>query len=102
KIGVHPNLDGLAFAFFPIPVRKQMQDWVLSPPSLVIVEVVFGKTAHVHNAELRVDGRPAVRGWLPAVIESGPGKSASQPFPRCVESPPLFGEFRPRGVAHII
>src|SRR5271165_7193382 len=99
---MHPYGDRLAFALVPIPVWKQRQYGLVSPPGLVVIEVVLGKTAHVDDAELRVDRRPAVRCGLAAVIEAGPGKASGEPFAGGIEFPPLFGGFRPWRIVQVI
>src|ERR1039457_4047588 len=72
-----------------------MQRRLSPPPRFVVVEVVLRKSAHVHNAELRVDGRPSVGSGLTPIVKAGPGKSARFPFTRAVELPPGFGSFPP-------
>src|SRR5690348_15260590 len=90
KIRMHPNANDLTFPLFPVPVRKQMQDGLTSPPSLVVEVVVLGKTTHVYDAELRVDRRPAVWRRLAAIIEASPSKATRQPFASRIEFPPLL------------
>src|SRR6266851_7232871 len=99
---MHPDRDDLALAFLPVPVRKKMQDGILPPPSLVVIEVVFREAAHVNDAELRVDGWPTIWSGLPTIVEAGPGKATGEPFTSGVELPPLFGKFRPRSVVQIV
>src|ERR1017187_171417 len=72
-----------------------MQRRLSPPPRFVVVEVVLRKSAHVHNAELRVDGRPSVGSRLAAVVEAGPGKSTRFPLMRAVELPPSLRSFPP-------
>src|SRR6202044_356340 len=92
----------LALPAFPRPVRKQVQYRLLGPPRLVVEEVVLGKSAHIHDAEVRVDRWPTIWSRFAAIIESGPRKTARFPIARGVKRPPLFGELAPRGVVHVI
>ena len=79
----------------PVPVRKQVQRRLFAPPCLVVIEVVLGETAHVHDAELRVDGRPSVGRRLATIVKAGPGEAADLPLLRAVEFPPLLGRLAP-------
>src|SRR5215471_19021610 len=102
KIGMHPHRNRFALSLLPIPMRKQVQDRFLTPPRLVVIKVVFGKAAHIYNAELRVDRGPAIRSWFAAIVETGPGKSSRQPFPGGIEFPPLLREFSPLWMIRIV
>ena len=102
EVRVHPYRDRFAFALIPVPVRKQMEHGLGTPPCLIVIKIVLGKTAHIHNAKLRVDGRPGVGRGLAAIVESGPGKASGQPFPCGVKLPPLLGEFRPRSMIQVV
>src|SRR5204863_9793956 len=73
-----------------------------SPPGFVVKEIVLGEAAHINDAKLRVDRRPSIGSRLPAIVKTGPGKSPGQPFPSCIEFPPLFGKLRPRGVIQVV
>ena len=99
---MHPHGNRFALTLFPIPVRKEVQHRIRSPPCFVVIKVVFGKATHVDDAELRVDRRPPVRGRLTAVVEAGPGEAAREPFTGGIELPPLLGELRPRSVIQIV
>src|SRR5207302_9971957 len=79
EIRMHPHRDRLALTLIPIPVGKQMQNRFRSPPRLVIIEVVFGKAAHIDDAELRINGRPCVGRGLAAIVKSGPGETSGEP-----------------------
>src|SRR5262249_51788459 len=57
-VAVNPDGNFLALAARPVPMRKELQNGTSAPPGLVVVEGVLGKTAGVHNAELRADGGP--------------------------------------------
>src|ERR1017187_4513418 len=72
-----------------------MQRRLLSPPCFVVVEVVLRKSAHVHDAELRIDGRPSVGSRLASIVEASPGKSTRFPLMRTVELPPSLRSFPP-------
>src|SRR6266851_224051 len=72
-----------------------MENWFVRPLRLVIIKIVFGEAAGIHDAEMRVDTWPLVRRGLAAIIEAGPGKSAARPGTLGVNGPPIFGELRP-------
>src|SRR5579864_1704546 len=86
-IAMRPHADGLAFFPRPIPVRKNVQDGLRSPPRLIIKESVLGKAARVDNAEMRADTGPVVRRRLAAIIESRPEKSTREKRARRVKIP---------------
>ena len=102
QIRMHP--DGNFFAFFacPIPMRKQVQHWFLPPPRLVVVVSVLGEPAHIHYAKLRVDRRTSIRSGFAAIIETGPGESAGEPWAGSVVGPPLLGELRPWRMVRVV
>src|SRR5579871_5206821 len=79
-----------------------MQHRLRSPPGFVVIEIVLWETAHIDDAELRIDRRPSVGRRLAAIIETGPGKSARKPFARGIELPPFFGGFGPWGKIQVI
>src|ERR1035438_8948426 len=99
---MYPDLDFLAFFALPVPVREQVQNWLRSPPGLVVIKVVLGETAHVHDAEVRIDARPAVGRRFAPIIEAGPRESSGQERPRIVEFPPEIGQCRPWWVLQIV
>src|SRR5579864_4073063 len=94
---MHPHGNGLVLALLPIPMGKEVEHRLRSPPCFVVIEVVFGKAAHVDDAELRIDRWPSVRGRLPAAIDPRPGQPAGEPFPGGIDLPPPPGELRPEG-----
>src|ERR1017187_9684448 len=102
RVAVDPDFDLPALLARPVPVREEMQHGLRSPPCLVIVKVVLGETAHIHNAEMGVDTRPSVGSGLAAVIESRPGKAARQERARVVKLPPDFGSGCPGGLFRVI
>src|SRR6516162_6120556 len=71
-----PDADIPAYLVRPVPMRKQMQHRLVRPPGLVIIKEVFGETAHVHDAKVGIDARPAVRRRFTAIIETRPDKTA--------------------------
>src|SRR5262249_46602124 len=79
-----------------------MQYRLIAPPRLVVEVVIFRETAHVHDAELRVDRRPSIGRWLAAIVESSPCETACQPFARCVKLPPLFSQLGPGRMVEIV
>src|ERR1035438_4790224 len=97
-----PDFHLLALLPRPVPVREEMQRGLRSPPCLVIVKVVLGETAHIHNAEMGVDARPPVGRRLAAVIESRPGESARQERARVVKLPPDFRSGCPGGLFRVV
>src|SRR5579864_261898 len=99
---MHPQGNWLVLALLPIPMGKEVEHRLRSPPCFVVIEVVFGKAAHVDDAELRIDRWTSVRGRLPAVIEPRPCEPAGEPFTRGIELPPLLGELRPGSVIQIV
>src|SRR5580692_9340614 len=101
-IGMHPYGDWLTIALVPVPVRKQVQYGLRSPPRLVVIEVIFGEAAHVDDAELRVNRRPSIGRGLAAIVEASPGEAAGEPFARRIELPPLFGQLRPVRMIQVI
>ena len=102
EVRVRPNGDRLAFASFPVPVWQQVQHWIVSPPCLVIEEIVFRKAAGVHDAKLRADGWPAVGRGLAAIVEARPGKATGKPLTLGVELPPLLRQLGPVSMVHIV
>src|SRR5579864_2184177 len=86
-----PNVDFLPFFSGPIPVGKNMQYGLRSPPCLVIEIIVFGKTACVHCAEMRADARPAIRAGLAPIIKSRPHEAAGKKITFSEEAPPFLG-----------
>ena len=91
EVGVAPDVDLLSLAAAPVPVRKEVQDGVVAPPRLVVVEVVLREAADVQDAEVRVDARPFVGRRLAAVIEAGPDEAAGEPETDGVMAPPRLG-----------
>src|SRR6202041_3133083 len=102
RVRIDPDGNHVPFPAFEIPVRKQMERWLGSPPGFVVVESVLGETAHVHDPELRVDRRPAVGRRFAAIVKAGPGKAAGFPLTRAVELPPLLGGLTPGNHAVVI
>src|ERR1700722_16807219 len=102
EIRVNPHWNLLTFPAIPGPVRKQVEHRLLGPPRLVVEEVVLGKSARIHDAEVRVDRRPSIWSRLAAIIESCPRKSTSFPLARRVERPPLLGKLAPLCVVHVV
>src|SRR5208282_2398764 len=80
QVRVNPDWNLVAFSAVPVPVREQMQRGLLAPPRFVIVKVVLRETAHVQNAELRVNRGPAIGGWLTTIVETSPGEPARFPI----------------------
>ena len=75
EIGVTPHVDLLAR--LPVPMRQEMQHGLRAPLRLIVVIVVLGKSARVHDPEVRADARPTIeRRRLAAVVEPGPDESA--------------------------
>src|SRR5258708_22794032 len=72
-----------------------MENWCVAPLCLVIMKIVLGEAAGIHDAEMRVDTWPLVRRGLAAIIEAGPGKSAGHPGTLGVNGPPILGKLRP-------
>src|SRR5258708_19314934 len=72
-----------------------MENWFVAPLCLVIMKIVLGEAAGIHDAEMRVDTWPLVRRGLAAIIEAGPGKSAGHPGTLGVNGPPILGKLRP-------
>ena len=95
-IAQRAHVHFLAFPARPVPVRQQMQHRFVRPPRLVIPGVVLAKAAHVQDAEVRIDARPAIRRRLAAVIKPRPDEAAGQPRTRVEETPPFLGRIRPR------
>src|SRR5579885_2325664 len=90
-VAVTPDVDLLAFFSSPVPVRENVQCRNAFPPGLIIIIVVLWESARVHNSEVRTDARPVVWGRLPAIIESGPDKTACQKRALVIDFPPEFG-----------
>src|ERR1017187_28728 len=99
QVRINPDGNFAAFLSRPVPVWKQMQTLRLSPPGFVVVEIVLRETAHIHDAELRVDRRPPVRRWFPAIIKARPGEAARGPLARAIELPPALRRLSPRNHA---
>src|SRR5438034_7975871 len=72
-----------------------MENGLVSPLGLVVIKIVLGEAAGIHDAEMRVDTWPLVRRGFAAIIETGPGKSAGQPRTLGINGPPIFSELRP-------
>src|SRR5437660_10474381 len=79
-----------------------MENGLISPLCLVVIKIVLGEAAGIHDAEMRVDTWPLVRRGLAAIIEAGPGKSASHPRARGINRPPVFSELRPRRNVRVV
>ena len=71
-------------------MREDVQHGFERPIGLIIVEKVLGKTAGVHNAEVRVDGGPAVGSRLATIIKARPAEPARCPRPGRIIRPPCF------------
>src|SRR5947207_15843953 len=72
-----------------------MENGLVSPLCLVVIKIVLGEAAGIHDAEMRVDTWPLVRRGFAAIIETGPGKSAGNPRTLGINSPPIFSELGP-------
>src|SRR3974390_3463921 len=79
-----------------------MQHRLGSPPNLVVVKRILGKTAGIDNSVLRTDIRPPVWRRLPAIIEACPYKDAREPSLRIAESPPPLGRCSSRCRVRIV
>src|SRR6266478_4167530 len=86
-----PDRKFLPFLAHPVPMREEVEHGFSSPPGLVIEVVVFRKAASIHNSEVRTDARPFIRRWLPAIIETGPDKTAGEKGAFGEDFPPAFG-----------
>src|ERR1019366_3519429 len=89
QVRVAPDVNFLAFFAAPIPVRKKMQHRVRAPPCLIIIIIIFGEAAGIHDPEVRADARPVVGSGLAAIVESRPRKSAGKKWPGVVIFPPF-------------
>src|SRR5207342_3253559 len=94
-VRVHPYRNLFAFPAREVPVRKHMNYRILAPPGLVVEEVVFRESAHIHNSKLRIDRRPPIRSWLAAIVEAGPCEATGLPLAGAVERPPFFSSLAP-------
>src|SRR5207245_11535988 len=63
--------------------------------ALVVIKIVLGEAAGIHDAEMRVDTWPLVRRGFAAIIETGPGESAGHPRTLGINRPPIFSELGP-------
>src|SRR6266568_335237 len=72
-----------------------MENGLVSPLGLVVIKIVPGEAAGIHDAEMRVDTWPRVRRGLAAIVEASPGKSARQPRTLGINGPPVFSELGP-------
>src|SRR6266536_1626613 len=72
-----------------------MENGLVSPLCLVVIKIVLGEAAGIHDAEMRVDTWPLVRRGYAAIIETGPGKSAGHPRTLGINRPPIFSELGP-------
>src|SRR5437867_9747054 len=72
-----------------------MENGLVSPLCLVVIKIVLGEAAGIHDAEMRVDTWPLVRRGFAAIIETGPGKSAGHPRTLGINRPPIFSELGP-------
>src|SRR6185312_17284657 len=75
-------------AIEPRPTGGEMQHRLVGPPRLVIVIDILGKSARVHQPEVRADARPAIRRGFAAVIKSRPHEPAAREWMRRVIRPP--------------
>ena len=75
------HADFRAFLAGPVPMRQQVEHGIGRPPRLVIIEIVLRETAHVEDAEMRIDARPRIRRRLAAIIKTRPDETAAQPRP---------------------
>src|SRR5437016_13555074 len=72
-----------------------MENGLVSPLCLVVIKIVLGEAAGIHDAEMRVDTWPLVRRGFAALIETGPGKSAGHPRTLGINRPPIFSALGP-------
>src|SRR6266478_9125609 len=72
-----------------------MENCFVAPLCLVIMKIVLGEAAGIHDAEMRVDTWPLVRRGLAAIIKAGPGKSAGHPRTLGINGPPIFSKLGP-------
>src|SRR5881398_2890844 len=72
-----------------------MENGLVSPLGLVVIKIVLGEAAGIHDAEMRVYTWPLVRRGFAAIIETGPGKSAGHPRTLGINRPPIFSELGP-------
>ncbi len=94
-VAVGPDINRLAFFAGPVPVRQDMDNRLVAPDGLVIVIVVFGEAALVHDAEVGIDAGPAKGRRLAFVIKAGPDKAAGDKGPVGDGLPGIFRRLRP-------
>src|SRR5437773_12349419 len=70
-----------------------MENGLVSPLGLVVIKIVLGEAAGIHDAEMRVDTWPLVRRGFAAIIQTGPGKSAGHPRTLGIHKPPILSDY---------
>src|SRR5262249_47318131 len=73
-IGICDDAHQLTIATGPGPVREQVHERLGREPRLVQIERIFGESAGVHDPEMRIHARPAVRRGLAAIVEPRPNE----------------------------
>ena len=101
-IRINPNIFFLALIASPIPMRKDVNNSLISPPRLVIVVNILWETARVHDPEVTVDRWPS--GWsrFASIVEAGPYEATHEPFASGGIRPPLLGTGAPANFLSIV
>ena len=86
-VAVGPDFHLLALVSLQVPMREDVQHGLVGPPRLQVPRLVFGESAVVENAKLRVVGGIAERVGLATVVEARPEEQASRPGPVGIELP---------------
>ena len=86
-VAVYPEVDCLALVSGEIPVRQNVQHWLIGPPSLQIISLVLWEAAVVEDSELRARGRELHRVGLAAIVKARPEETSGKIIARGVEFP---------------
>src|ERR1035437_1773167 len=97
-----PHVYFLSFFSRPVPVREYMQHVFITPPRLVIVEIILWKAARINYTEMRAYTRPAIRRWFPAVVKTCPYECPEYVWPFHYWPQCLFRRMRPLGLIDVI
>src|SRR4051812_32493043 len=71
-------------------MRKEVEHWLIRPPSLVVEVAIFGEAADVHEAVVAVNDGPAEWARLALVVEARPHETTRDGVTDCDGRPRVF------------
>ena len=97
---VAPKVNSLTF--YPVPVRKEMEGWLVGPFALIEIIGVLRETCQVDDAEITAAGRESVRRWFADVVPSRPDVLTRDEVVVLDEVPSFLLQIAPRSTLVVV